>query len=108
MKTLTEVGLRKQAQRFSDSISHAAYMSEGGVPKTIPIFNNIVEGDSVKIYVFFDDTVVGSVSEVQLVDKDGDVVAESDRAFTKPKEKGLYVAFKYKYSEMEVESIESL
>lgn len=107
MKTLTEVGLRKQAQRFSDSISHASYDNEGA-PKTIPIFNNIVEGESVKIYVFFDDTVIGSVSNVKLVDKDGDVVAQSDRVFTKPREKGLYVAFKYKYAEMEVESIESL
>lgn len=107
MKTLTEVGLRKQAQRFSDSISHASYDNEGA-PKTIPIFNNIVEGESVKIYVFFDDTVIGSVSNVKLVDKDGDVVAQSDRVFSKPREKGLYVAFKYKYAEMEVESIESL
>lgn len=107
MKTLTEVGLRKQAQRFSDSIAHASYDNDG-VPKTIPIFNNIVEGDSVKIYVFFDDAVIGSVGNVQLVDKDGDVVAQSDRVFTKPKEKGLYIAFKYKYAEMEVESIESL
>lgn len=107
MKTLTEIGLRKQAQRFSDSISHASYENEG-VPKTVPIFNNIVEGDSVKIYIFFDDTVIGNVGNVQLVDKDGDVVAFSDRVFAKPREKGLYVAFKYKYAEMEVESIETL
>lgn len=107
MKTLTEIGLRKQAQRFSDSISHASYDNEGA-PKTIPIFNNIVENDSVKVYVFFDDAVIGNISNVKLVDKDGDVVAQSDRAFTKPKEKGLYIAFKYKYAEMEVESIEAL
>lgn len=107
MSTLTQLGINKQAQRFSDSISHATYESDGA-PKIIPIFNNIVEGETVKIYVFFDDTIIGNISDVKLVDKDGDVVAESDRAFTKPREKGLYIAFKYKYSEMEVESIETL
>ncbi|MPN05894.1 hypothetical protein SDC9_153148 [bioreactor metagenome] len=107
MKTLTETGLRKQAQRFADSISHASYDNEE-TQKTIQIFNSIVENDSVKIYVFFDDSIIGSVSNVKLIDKDGDIVAVTDRAFIKPREKGLYIAFKYKYAEMEVENIESL
>lgn len=107
MKTLTDIGLNKQAQRFADSIHHAAYNLDG-VPQTRPIFMSVVEGDIVRIYVYFDDTVVGSVSNVQLVDNDGDVVALTDRVFTKPQSKGLYVAFKYRFTEMEVESVESL
>lgn len=107
MKTLTNAGLNKQAQRFADSIHHAAFILEGA-PQTRQIFRSIVEDDVVKIYVYFDDTVVGSVSNVQLVDNDGDVVAQADRVFVKPQSKGLYVAFKYKFTEMEVESVESL
>ena len=64
--------------------------------------------DSAKVYVYFDDTIVGEVSDVQLVDKDGDVVASTDRVFEKPTGKGLYVAFKYKIEEMEVETIGQL
>lgn len=48
-----------------------------------------------KIYIYFDDTISGNVANVQLVDADGDVVAQSDREFEKPPSKGLYVAFKY-------------
>lgn len=107
MKTLTSTGLNKQAQRFASSINHAAYNLDGA-PQTRPIFRSIVEGDVVKIYIYFDDTIVGSVSDVKLVDNDGDVVALTDRVFTKPQSKGLYAAFKYRFTEMEVESVESL
>ena len=49
------------------------------------------------------DTVTGTVGDVQLVDKDGDVIAATDRVFEKPPSKGLYVAFKYKILEKEME-----
>ena len=42
---------------------------------------------------------------MELVDKDGDIIATSDdKVFTKTPGKGLYVAFKYNVKEMEVES----
>ena len=45
------------------------------------------------------------MANVELVDKDGDIVAKADdRVFTKTPGKGLYVAFKYNVKEMEVES----
>lgn len=56
-----------------------------------------------KIYIYFDDTISGNVANVQLVDADGDVVAQSDREFEKPPSKGLYVAFKYTIIEKETE-----
>lgn len=99
--TLTNKGLEKIGKRFIDSIDHAAY-TLNGEPKTVPPLRSIAEGDSIKVYVYFDDTVVGTVANVQLVDKDGDVVAQSDRTFDKPQSKGLYVAFKYNIQEMEV------
>ena len=101
-KTLTAVGVEKIGRRFAESIDHAAY-TLNGEPKTVEPFRKIVGADSAKVYIYFDDTIVGTVANVQLVDADGDVVAETDRAFEKPPSKGLYVAFKYNIIETETE-----
>lgn len=101
-KTLTEVGIEKIGRRFADSIDHAAYTLNGEL-KTATPFRKIIEADAVKVYVYFDDTVSGTVGDVQLVDTDGDVVAETDHVFEKPPSKGLYVAFKYNIHEKETE-----
>ena len=100
-KTITSLGIEKIGRRFADSVDHAAY-TLNGAPKTVAPFRKIVEAESVKIYIYFDDTVIGDVAEVQL-DADGDVVAQSDREFEKPPSKGLYVAFKYTIIEKETE-----
>jgi len=101
-KTITAVGIEKIGRRLADSIDHAAY-TLNGEPKTVEPFRRLVSADEVKIYVYFDDTVTGTVGDVQLVDKDGDVIAATDRVFEKPPSKGLYVAFKYKILEKETE-----
>ena len=101
-KTITAVGIEKIGRRLADSIDHAAY-TLNGEPKTVEPFRRLVSADEVKIYVYFDDTVTGTVGDVQLVDKDGDVIAATDRVFEKPPSKGLYVAFKYKILEKEME-----
>ena len=96
-KTITSVGIEKIGRRFADSIDHAAYTLNGEP------FRKLVTADTVKIYIYFDDTVTGNVANVQLVDTDGDIVAQSDREFEKPPSKGLYVAFKYTIIEKETE-----
>ena len=94
-KTLTDIGIQKIGQRFVDSVHHANYTLDGE-PKTVPPFRTIVNGPDVR---------VGDVANVELVDKDGDIIATSDdKVFTKTPGKGLYVAFKYNVKEMEVES----
>lgn len=101
-KTITSVGIEKIGRRFADSIDHAAYTLNGAT-KTVEPFRKLVTADTVKIYIYFDDTVTGNVANVQLVDTDGDIVAQSDREFEKPPSKGLYVAFKYTIIEKETE-----
>lgn len=101
-KTLTAVGIEKIGRRFADSVDHAAY-TLNGAPKTVKPFRKLIEADAVKIYVYFDDTVSGSVANVQLVDTDGDIIAQTERTFEKPPSKGLYVAFKYTIIEKETE-----
>ena len=91
-KTLTAVGIEKIGRRFADSVDHAAY-TLNGAPKTVKPFRKLIEADTVKIYVYFDDTVSGNVANVQLVDTDGDIIAQTERTFEKPPSKGLYVAF---------------
>lgn len=101
-KTLTAVGIEKIGRRFADSIDHAAY-TLNGAPKTVEPFHKLVTADTVKIYIYFDDTVTGNVANVQLVDTDGDIIAQTERTFEKPPSKGLYVAFKYNIIEKETE-----
>ena len=101
-KTLTELGIEKIGRRLADSVDHAAY-TLNGEPKTVAPFRKIVASGSAKVYVYFDETVSGRVADVQLIDTDGDVIAQTDRVFDKPPSKGLYVAFKYNIKEMEVE-----
>ncbi|NEZ45115.1 hypothetical protein [Paenibacillus alvei] len=102
MKTLTEVGIRKQLQRFSDSLSHAEYDCNGKAEK-IDFMKLTIEKDTLKVFIYFDETIVGEVGRVRLVDKDGDIVALAERVFVKPTAKGLYVTFRYKLVEMEVD-----
>ena len=106
-KTLSTIGVQKIARRFVDSIDHAAY-ALNGQPKTAPPFRRIADGSSAKVYIYFDDTIVGQVADVKLVDSDGDVVASTDRTFEKPTGKGLYVAFKYSITETEVDNLASV
>ena len=104
MKTLTSIGIQKIGQRFVDSVDHADY-TLNGVPQTAELFRRFVQGASARVYIYFDDTVIGDVAEVQLVDKDGDIIASAgERVFTKTPGKGLYIAFKYNILEVEVES----
>ena len=103
-KTLTDIGIQKIGRRFVDSVHHANYTLDGEL-KTVPPFRTIVNDSDVRVYIYFNDTVIGDVSNVELVDTDGDIIATSDdKVFTKTPDKGLYVAFKYNVKEMEVES----
>ena len=69
MKTLTPVGINKQLLRLRDSLAYATFL-EGGVKKKVSIFKADVEGNKIKIYVYLDDSVIGEVEDISLVDKD--------------------------------------
>ena len=102
IRTLTSTGVQKIGRRFVDSIDHAAY-TLNGEPQTIPLFRKSTDDDEIRIYIYFDDTFLGDVAQVELIDTDGDTVASAgDRVFTKTPGKGLYIAFKYNIAEMEV------
>lgn len=100
MKTLTAVGINKQLVRLRESLAYATYV-EGGVKRRVPIFKAEVEGDRIKIYVYLDTTVTGTIKDISLVDCDGDVIAVAKREFTKPRTKGIYSVFSYRFVEVE-------
>lgn len=101
MKTLTQVGINKQLVRLRDSLSHATYLLNGQ-QKQVNIFKVDLDQNLIKVFVYLDDTVSGTVSNISLVDKDGDVIALADRQFVKPQSKGLYSVFAYRFVEVEV------
>lgn len=101
MKTLTQIGINKQLIRLRDSLSHATYLLNGQ-QRQVNIFKVDLDQNLIKVFVYLDDTVSGTVSKISLVDKDGDIVALADRQFVKPQSKGLYSVFAYRFVEVEV------
>ena len=102
MKTLTPIGINKQLLRMKDSLSHAVYLLDGQ-QKQADIFKTEITQDTIRIFVYLDDNVSGNVKNISLVDNDGDVIALADREFIKPKTKGLYSVFAYKFVEVEAD-----
>ena len=65
-KTLTDLGIQKIGRRFVDSIDHANY-TLNGEPKTVPPFRTMVNGSDVRVYIYFNDTVIGDVANAAVV-----------------------------------------
>lgn len=99
--TIEQLGLNKQAQRFLESISHARYLLNGEI-KEVPLLKTSIEENKVKIYVYFDDGVVGNLKNISLIDVDGDAVATMKRELIKEARKGFYALFSYTFKEEEV------
>jgi len=102
VKTLTPIGLAKQAQRFADNLDHATY-ERNGVQTNIAMHSVVVTGDTVKINLYFNNDITGLLRNFKLVDKAGDIVAHALRDIQKPLNKGLYVGFRYKVAELEAD-----
>ena len=97
-KTLTVIGIEKHVKRFSDSIISAKYRLSG-VEKDLALFKKVISGNEVKIYLYFDDGIVGNITNIKLIDDEGDEIAEVEQGFIKESSKGLYILFKYKFVE---------
>ena len=99
MKTLTDLGLNKMAKSYSDSLSHVLYNLDG-VEKQIDFFKKKVVGNTVQVYVFFDENYKGNITDIRVIDKDGDVVALDNKVYERTTNKALYVAFKHEFTEV--------
>ena len=99
MKTLTDLALNKMANYYLDSLSHVLYKLDG-VEKQIDFFKKKVIGNTVNIYVFFDENYKGKITDIRVIDKDGDVVAVDNKVYERTTNKALYVAFKHEFTEV--------
>ena len=69
-KTLTDLGIQKIGRRFVDSIDHANY-TLNGEPKTVPPFRTMVNGSDVRVYIYFNDTIIGDVATPHIANSCG-------------------------------------
>ena len=99
MKTLTDLALNKMANNYLNSLSHVLYDLDD-VEKQIDFFKKKVDGNTVQAYVFFDENYKGKITNIRVIDKDGDVVAVDNKVYEKKKKKALYVAFKHEFMEV--------
>ena len=99
MKTLTNLALNKMANNYLNSLSHVLYDLDN-VEKQIDFFKKKVDGNTVQAYVFFDENYKGKITNIRVIDKDGDVVAVDNQVYERTTEKALYVAFKHEFEEV--------
>ena len=99
MKTLTDLALNKMANNYLNSLSHVLYDLDD-VEKQIDFFKKKVEGNTVQAYVFFDENYKGKITNIRVIDKDGDIVAVDNKVYERTTEKALYVAFKHEFTEV--------
>ena len=99
MKTLTNLALNKMANNYLNSLSHVLYDLDD-VEKQIDFFKKKVDGNTVQLYVFFDENYKGKITNIRVIDKDGDIVAVDNKVYERTTEKALYVAFKHEFTEV--------
>lgn len=99
MKTLTNLALNKMANNYLNSLSHVLYDLDD-VEKQIDFFKKKVDGNTVQAYVFFDENYKGKITNIRVIDKDGDVVAIDNKVYERTTGKALYVAFKHEFAEV--------
>ena len=99
MRTLTDLALNKMANAYLDSLSHVLYDLDD-VEKQIDFFKKKIEGNTVQVYVFFDENYKGKITNIRVIDKDGDVVAVDNKVYERTTNKALYVAFKHEFTEV--------
>ena len=99
MKTLTDLALNKMANYYLDSLSHVLYNLDGE-ERRLEFFSKKVVGKTVQAYVFFDENYKGKITDIRVIDKDGDIVAVDNKVYERTTNKALYVAFKHEFTEV--------
>ena len=99
MRTLTDIALNKMANAYVNSLSHVVYKLNGEEKRT-DFFKKRVVGRTAQAYVLFDENYKGKITDIRVIDKDGDVVAVDNKVYERTTNKALYVAFKHEFTEV--------
>ena len=66
MRTLTDLALNKMANYYLDSLSHVLYNLDG-VEKQIDFFKKKVVGNTVQVYVFYDENDKDKITDIRVI-----------------------------------------
>ena len=99
MRTLTDLALNKMANNYLNSLSHVLYKLDGE-EKRLEFFSKKVVGRTVQVYIFFDENYKGKITDIRVIDKDGDIVAVDNKIYERTTNKASYVAFKHEFTEV--------
>lgn len=97
-KTITDNYINKMVKHFTDCLDHCEYEKDG--IKFTKEFNKKSTKDNItEIFIYFDDLYLGDISNIKIIDVDGDVAIEVNETFEKTSDNGLYILFRYTFKE---------
>jgi hypothetical protein len=91
--------LEKTRTYWLSLLDHGQY-TIGGVNKTVAIYDSDVAGSKINIYLVIPDTEQGDMTDIKLIDKDGNLFADSPDTINKLGGKVLLVAFQFNMIEV--------
>lgn len=96
---ITDLGKNKIVNNILAMIDHCEYKLDS-VNQTVAIQTTKVDGNTLVVYFWLDDSVTGQITEINLIDKDGDIFASKTDYIEKPDVKGLLISFKFTINEV--------
>ena len=99
MRPLTDKALNKLANYYISKLKNVKYTLDGE-EKEIDFFSKKVIGNTACAYVFFDENYKGKITNIRVIDKDGDIVAQDKKVYERTTDKALYIAFKHEFTEV--------
>ncbi|MEK5238035.1 hypothetical protein NST99_20285 [Paenibacillus sp. FSL L8-0470] len=79
---------------FRDMIAYGTY-TIGNAVTQMPIHSLTLTGDVITLQFYLAETVAGTITKFQVIDKDGEVWDDQPDSIVKPALNGLLVTFKY-------------
>ncbi len=95
---ITQYGIAKITSTIGEMCDRVRYKLNGEVAYTA-IQRKVVNEDNIKLYIQFDDTIIGTISEITVIDTESNVIISSEKEYVKTTDKAFWVTFKYKVSE---------
>lgn len=89
---ITSAGLTEIADTIKGIIAKGTYRI-GTTTRDVPVFSTELEGNIVKVKLYLDDSIDGTINRLQLVSFKGTVLAERPDSIVKPGSKGLLAIF---------------
>lgn len=96
---ITADGVNTLYQAIVNNVVSATALVNG-VDKVIPIQKFETTATSIKVYVYFDETIVGTITRYRLIQSNGKIFLEKTDNVTKDGTRGLLILFEIDISEV--------